>query len=70
MKAKNIRKGDWVKVSGKPVKVTAVEDTGWWGLGGFTEGVGISYKGGSKSGILRRRGNSQVTHLAGRRGKR
>jgi hypothetical protein len=66
MKAKNVRKGDWVKVGGKPVKVTDVEDTGWWTLGGFVEGVGISYKGGSKSGMLRRGKDSQVTHLAGK----
>jgi hypothetical protein len=66
VKARKVSKGDWIKVDGKPVQVTGIEDTGWWGLGGFVEGVGIKYKGGSKSGMLRRGKDSQVTHLAGK----
>ena len=64
MKAKNVAKGDWIKVDGKPVKVTGVEDSGWWGPGGWNDGKAISYKGGSKSGMLRRGGDDQVSHLA------
>ena len=70
MKARNIAKGNWIKVDGKSVQVTKTERTGWWTLTGFTEGVGISYKGGSRSGMLRRGPDTQVTHLAGRRPRR
>jgi len=70
MKARNVSKGDWIKVSGKPVQVTRVEDGGHWGAAGWVDGLNISYKGGSKSGMLRHAPDTQVTHLAGkRRGK-
>jgi hypothetical protein len=69
MKAKNISKGDWIKVGGKPVQVTNVEDGGFWGADEkWVDGVDISYRGGSKRGMLRRKPGEQVTHLAGKRG--
>jgi hypothetical protein len=70
MKARNVSRGDWIKVAGRPVKVTKAEEGGFWGLTGWTDGVHISYKGGSKSGVLRRGKDTQVSHLAGRRGKK
>ena len=71
VKARNVSKGDWISVAGKPVKVTKVEAGGYWDLGGWVDdGMHISYKGGSKSGMLRRGSDSQIAHLAGKRGKR
>ena len=66
MKARNVAKGDWISVDGKPVKVTRHQAGGWWGDSGWISGYNISYKGGSKSGMLRRGGDEQVTHLAGK----
>ena len=66
MKARNVSKGDWISVGGKPVQVTKVREGGFWGLSGWTDGLNISYKGGSKSGMLRRGHDTQVTHLAGK----
>ncbi len=70
MKARNVSKGDWIKIGGKPVKVTKVDAGGFWGLGGWVDGLDISYKGGSKSGMLRREPDAQVAHLAGKPEKR
>jgi len=71
VKARNVSKGDWISIGGKPVKVTSVEAGGFWGLTGWVgDGMHISYRGGSKSGMLRQREDAQVAHLAGKRGKR
>ena len=69
MKARNVSKGDWISVGGKPVQVTKVEAGGYWSSSGWVNGLNISYEGGSKRGMLRQRHDSQVSHLAGKRGK-
>ncbi len=70
MKARNVSKGDWISVAGKPVQVTKVEAGGYWSLTGWVDEEFISYKGGSKSGMLRRHSDTQVSHLAGKPKKR
>ena len=66
MKARNVSKGDWITVGGKPVKVTRV--TRHWG-GWVDDGkIDIEYERGTRSGILRRGADTQVAHLAGKRG--
>jgi len=70
VKARNVSKGDWITVGGRPVKVTKVEPGGFWDLGGWVDGLNISYEGGSKRGMLRQRHDSQVGHLAGKHKKR
>jgi len=65
VKARNVSKGDWISVAGKPVKVTKAEPGGFWGAFGWVDdGMHISYEGGSKSGMLRQREDTQVAHLA------
>src|SRR6266852_3023820 len=49
VKARNVSKGDWITVGGRPVKVTKVQAGGFWGMAGWVDGVNIEYKGGSKS---------------------
>lgn len=67
MKARNVSKGDWIKIGGKAVKVEHVEDTSFWGaLSYISDGKAIHYKGGSKSGVLRRGADAQVSHLVSR----
>src|SRR5258708_1135547 len=46
------------------------DGAGFWGLGGWVDGLDISYKGGSKSGMRRREPDAQVAHLAGKPEKR
>jgi hypothetical protein len=65
VKARNITKGDWLMVDGKPVQVTGIGEGRKLGR----PLIEISYKGGSRSGMLRRGHDTQVSHLAGRRGK-
>jgi hypothetical protein len=65
VKARNVAKGDWIQVDGKPVQVTAAKRGSKLGR----TVIEISYKGGSKSGMLRPGPDTQVSHLAGRRGK-
>jgi hypothetical protein len=70
VKARNVTKGDWITVDGRPVQVTGIKAVRFWAGREKVTGVGISYKGGSRSGMLRRAPGTQVSHLAGRRGKR
>ncbi len=71
MKARNVSKGDWIRVAGKPVKVTKVEAGGYRDDDGcWVDGLNVEYQGGSKSGMLRRGYGEQVTHLAGKPKKR
>ena len=65
MKARNVSKGDWITVGGKPVKVTSAERTMRRGR----HVVKVSYAAGTRSGMLIREPDAQVAHLAGERGK-